>query len=47
MQDTMKEYYQIKINLKIFSKIIKDTELQFSVYTNISTGYPMIYHTML
>ena len=33
--------------LSIFSKIITDTELIFSTYTNISTSYPKIYHTLL
>ena len=50
IQDIMKEFYQIKKNLLIFSlfsKIRIDTELKISVYTNISTSYPMIYHTML
>ena len=50
MQDTMKEFYQKKRNLKIlsiFSKIRIDTELKISVYTIISTSYPMKYHTLL
>ena len=49
MQDIMKKYYQIKRNLSIlsfFSKIIIDTELKISTYTNISTSYPMMYHTL-
>ena len=33
--------------LSIFSKIITDTELIFSTYTNISTSYPKIYNTLL
>ena len=50
MQDIMKKYYQIKRDLiisSIFSKNIIDTELKISTYTNISTSYPMIYHTLL
>ena len=34
-------------NLSFFSKIRTDTELKFSVCTNISTNYPKIYHTLL
>ena len=33
--------------LSIFSKIITDTELIFSTYTNISTSYPKMYNTLL
>ena len=47
VQDIMTKYYQIKrkpIILSIFSKIRIDTELNYSACTNISTGYPMIYH---
>ena len=33
--------------LSIFSKIITDTELIFSAYTNNLTSYRMIYHTLL
>ena len=33
--------------LSVFSKIITDTELIFSTYTNITTSYPKIYHTLL
>ena len=50
MQDTMKEFYQIKRNLitsSIFLKIRIDTVLKISVYTIISRSYPMIYHTLL
>ena len=39
-QDIMKKFYQLKRNiiiLSIFSKIIIDTRLKFSGYTNIST----------
>ena len=48
--DIMKEFYQIERNLitpSIFSKNIKDTELKISAYTNISTSYPKIYHTLM
>ena len=48
--DIMKEFYQIKRNLiisSIFSKSIIDTELYISAYTNISTSYAMIYHTLM
>ena len=44
------KYYQIKKNLiipSIFSKNIIDIELQISAYTNISTSYPMMYHTLM
>ena len=50
IQDIMIEFYQIKRNLiilSIFSKIRIDTELKFSTYTNISTSYRMVYHTLL
>ena len=30
-----------------FSKMVIDTELKISTYTNISTGYPKINHTLL
>ena len=30
-----------------FSEMITDTGLNFSAYTNISTSYRMIYHTLL
>ena len=30
-----------------FSKMMTDTKLKFSTYTNISTSYPMIYHTLM
>ena len=30
-----------------FSKIIIDTKLKFSTYTNILTSYRMMYHTLL
>ena len=35
------------IILSIFSMIRIDTELKISVYTNISTNFPMIYHTLM
>ena len=43
-QDIMRKKLII---LSIFSMIIIDTELNFSVYTHISTSYRMIYHTLL
>ena len=49
IQDIMKKYYEIKRNsiiLSIFSKNTIDTELKISTYTNISTSYPMVYHTL-
>ena len=49
MQDFMKKYYEIKRNLiisSIFSKNIIDTELKISTYTNIFTGYRMMYQTL-
>ena len=30
-----------------FSKMITDTKLKFSTYTNILTSYPKIYHLYL
>ena len=30
-----------------FSKMVIDTKLKFSTYTNISTSYPKIYHTLM
>ena len=42
-----KEILYYNIILSNFSKIIKDTELKISTYTNISTSYPKIYHTLL
>ena len=30
-----------------FSKMEIDTKLKISTYTNISTSYPKIYHTLL
>ena len=50
IQDIMKKYYQIKRNLiilSIFLKIRIDIEVKISVYTNLSTSYPKIYHTLL
>ena len=50
IQDIMIEFYQIKRNLEIlsiFSKIRINTELKISTYTNISTSYRMVYHTLL
>ena len=52
MQVIMNKYYEIKkifqfdIILPIFSKTIIDTELKISTYTNISTSYPKIFHTL-
>ena len=30
-----------------FSKMVTDTRLKFSTYTNISTSYPKIYYTLM
>ena len=30
-----------------FSKMVIDTKLKFSTYTNISSSYPKIYHTLM
>ena len=49
MIDIMKKNYEIERNsiiLSIFSKNIIDTELKISTYTNISTSYPMVYHSL-
>ena len=50
IQDIMKKYYQIKKNLiisSVFSKNKIDTMMNFSTYTNILTGYRMMYHILL
>ena len=38
---TLKNYF---VN---FSKMVADTGLKFSAYTNILTSYRMVYHTLL
>ena len=38
-------YFCMNTIFSIFSKILTDTELIFSVYTNITTSYPKRYHT--
>ena len=30
-----------------FSKMVTDTRLKFSAYTNILTSFPMMYHTLM
>ena len=56
MQDVLNEFYLIKKTLEsrqlipilsILSKMVIDTMLKFSTYTNILMGYRMIYHTLL
>ena len=53
IRDIMKKSYQIKKNLINqrnfinFPKMVLDTMLNFSTYTNILTSYPTVYHTLM